>query len=80
MKYAEYVLGLSTLVHYYNGEPIGRKNFDLTTMPDEDWAKVLEHGYDYLDEVAAKSARNAQILQIMRDFRAEMQDANWWRP
>jgi TRAP-type mannitol/chloroaromatic compound transport system substrate-binding protein len=80
MKYAEYILGFSTVVHYYNGEPVSRKNFDLTTMPDEDWARVLEHGYDYLDEVAAKSERNARILKIMRDFRTEMQEADWWRP
>lgn len=63
--------------HYYRqhwywwGEAHYRVNggkLELTTIPVEEWATVRQEAYNFWDEVAAKSARNAQVVQVLKDY------------
>ena len=48
---------------------------ELTSIPDEEWAKVEQEAYKFWDEIAAESERSAKIVQILKDYNAAMQKA-----
>ena len=65
--------------YYNNGEPTYRPYFKLTTMPAEDWNRFREIQMAHWDELAETSPRVAQVVQILKDYNAEMEAAKWKR-
>ena len=73
------IFTMKALTYYYDGEPQYRQYFTVTTMPDEDFAKLREDAMERWDDVAASSPRCAQVIEILRDYSAEVEAAEWWR-
>lgn len=67
------------LAYYYKGEPESREYFTLTTLSDEDWAKLREHAMKRWDELALTSPRYAQVVQLIRDYNAHVEAVGWYR-
>jgi TRAP-type C4-dicarboxylate transport system substrate-binding protein len=68
------------LHYYYDGEPTYRPYHNLTRMPADDWEQLTEWCMELWDnEVAAKSPRAAAVINLLRDYREEMENAKWWR-
>jgi len=51
---------------------------EVCKLPEEDIEVLRGHGMDYLDIVAARNARCAQAVKIIKDFRAEVEAADWY--
>ncbi len=45
---------------------------ELTSIPEEEWQTVETEALKFWDEIAAKSPRNAKVVQILKDYRATM--------
>ena len=62
---------------YYTGEAVYRTQplFTLTTMPPDDWQKILDLKEGEYDRIAATSPRCAQAIDIIRDYQALMEEA-----
>jgi len=60
-------------VWYYWGEAYlsAHGDFTITTMPEEDWAKVMVLKEPLYDKVAAISPRCAQVVKIIREHQAD---------
>ena len=60
-------------VWYYWGEAYqsAHGDFIITTMPDEDWARVMAGKEPLYDRVAALSPRCARVVQIIREHQAD---------
>jgi TRAP-type mannitol/chloroaromatic compound transport system substrate-binding protein len=59
------------LIWYWWGEAHYRVNgekLELTTIPDDEWKVIEEAAYEYWEEVAQKSERNARVVEIMKEF------------
>lgn len=72
-------LQLRSLTYYYDGECRYRNFFNLTTMPDEDWAKLVALSDDWWDEMREISPRNAKVVKIIEDYNKEVDAAGWFR-
>lgn len=48
---------------------------ELTSLPEEEWQTVEDEALKFWDEIAAKSERNAKVVQILKDYRATMTKA-----
>ena len=44
----------------------------LTSIPDDEWAKVEAEAVRFWDEVAADRPRNARVVRLLRDYNAAM--------
>ncbi len=51
---------------------------EVCYLPEEDIAVLRQHGMDYLDIVAARSPSCARAVDIIKEFRAEVDEANWY--
>lgn len=51
---------------------------EVCYLPEEDVAVLRAHGMDYLDIVAARNARCARAVDIIKAFRAEVDEAKWY--
>lgn len=63
---------------YWGGEAAlraGASKLELTTIPDEEWKTVEAKAFEFWDEVAKQSPRNAQVVQILKDYQAVMEKA-----
>ena len=63
---------------YWSGEARLRTagaKLALTSIPDEQWAKVEAEARDFWDEIAGESPRNARVVRILRDYNAAMDKA-----
>ena len=63
---------------YWGGEAklrVDGTKLELTTIPDEEWAKVEAEAHGFWDEIAAESPRNARVVRILRDYDAVMNKA-----
>ena len=63
---------------YWGGEADLRVNgtkMKLTSIPDEDWAKVEAAARDFWDEIAAESDTKAKIVQVFKDYNDIMEKA-----
>ncbi len=67
--------------HYYRqhwywwGEAQYRVNggkMELTSIPDAEWAQVEDAAHRFWDETAKKSPRCARVVQILKDYNAQM--------
>ena len=47
----------------------------LTTIADEEWARVEAEARKFWDEIAKESPRNARVVGILRDYNATMEKA-----
>ena len=70
--------------HYYRqhwywwGEAFYRTTggkLQLTTIPDAEWKTVEDEAHKFWDEIAAKSPRNAKVVQILKDYAVTMDKA-----
>ncbi len=70
--------------HYYRqhwywwGEAFYRTTggkLQLTTIPDAEWKTVENEAHKFWDEIAAKSPRNAKVVQILREYSETMDKA-----
>jgi len=70
--------------HYYRqhwywwGEAFYRTTggkLQLTTIPDAEWKTVENEAHKFWDEIAAKSPRNAKVVQILKDYAVTMDKA-----
>lgn len=70
--------------HYYRlhwywwGEAQYRAHGDkleLTTIPAEEWKAVEDEALKFWDEIAAKSPRNAKVVEILKQYAADMEKA-----
>jgi TRAP-type mannitol/chloroaromatic compound transport system substrate-binding protein len=48
---------------------------ELTTIPEEEWKKVEDMAMEFWDEIAAKSERNAKVVQILKNYQETMRKA-----
>jgi TRAP-type mannitol/chloroaromatic compound transport system substrate-binding protein len=63
---------------YWAGEADLRVNgpkMQLTTIPAAEWATVENEAHKFWDEIAATSPRCAKVVQIFRDYNAQMAKA-----
>ena len=63
---------------YWGGEASLRVNgtkMQLTTIPDEEWAQVENAAVAFWDEIAAESETKAKVVEIFRQYNADMQKA-----
>ncbi|MEM8797982.1 MAG: TRAP transporter substrate-binding protein [Pseudomonadota bacterium] len=63
---------------YWGGEANLRVNgtkMKLTSIPDDEWAKVEEAAVKFWDEIAAESETKAKIVEIFRKYNSDMQKA-----
>ena len=63
---------------YWWGEAHYRTSGDkleLTSIPDEEWHEVELAAQAFWDEIAAQGARQAQVVQIFKDYAAIMEKA-----
>jgi hypothetical protein len=44
----------------------------LTTIPDEEWAQVEEAAVAFWDEIAAESETKAKVVEIFKQYNADM--------
>lgn len=51
---------------------------EVCYLPEEDIAVLRGYGMEYLDIVAARSPRCARAVDIIKEFRAEVDEANWY--
>jgi TRAP-type mannitol/chloroaromatic compound transport system substrate-binding protein len=70
--------------HYYRlhwywwGEAYYRTQggkLELTSIPADQWKTVEDAAHVFWEEIAAKSARSAKVVQILRDYAATMEKA-----
>ncbi len=48
---------------------------ELTSIPKDEWKVVEDAAIKYWDEIAAKSPRNAKVVQILKDYTKTMEAA-----
>ena len=63
---------------YWGGEAQLRVNgpdMKLTTIPDEEWAQVESDARDFWDEIAKESPTKAKIVEIFKQYNADMEKA-----
>ena len=70
--------------HYYRlhwywwGEAFYRTTggkLELTSIPEEEWATVENAAYEFWDEIAQESPRNARVVEILKNYVATMEAA-----
>jgi hypothetical protein len=60
---------------YWGGEAALRVNgtkMKLTTIPDEEWATVETAAVKFWDEIAAESKTKARVVEIFKQYNADM--------
>ena len=75
-------LQIRNLAYYYENEPKRRTTeywTELTTMPDEDWQRLVDDQWAYYDELATQSPRLAEAIGIFKEYNALVEEAKWWR-
>ena len=63
---------------YWGGEAklrTGGTKLTLTSIPDNEWARVEEEALKFWDEVSAKSPRSAKVVNILKDYAGVMAKA-----
>ncbi|MGQ9367437.1 TRAP transporter substrate-binding protein [Azospirillum sp. ST 5-10] len=63
---------------YWGGEARLRVNgtkMKLTTIPDAEWKTVEEEAYKFWDEIAAQSPRSKRVIDILKQYAADMKKA-----
>lgn len=70
---------LKAILYYYDDEPKNRRKFKMTTMPDQDWAKIQKSMGEHLKEVAKTSERAAKLVKIYQDYNKEVIELGWYR-
>ena len=70
---------LRAVLYYYDDEPRNRKHFKMTTLSDADWAKIQASQDRRYEEIAKISERTAKLVQIYRDYNAEVEGFGWYR-
>ncbi len=63
---------------YWGGEASLRVNgtkMKLTSIPDDEWAQVEAAAVKFWDEIAAESETKAKVVEIFRQYNADMQKA-----
>lgn len=62
---------------YWAGEANFRINgqLELTTIPAEEWQTVETAAQQFWDEIAAQSDRSARVVEIIKNYNAEMEAA-----
>ena len=68
-----------TAVIYYSEEGRNKENFICTTFSKEDELKLMAHADEYWEEYAQGSPRRAQAVQILREYRDEVEAQSWFR-
>lgn len=63
-------LALAQVLYYAHGEEESRQYMKVTTLPDEDWAKVVEQAFNAWDVWGQKSPRCAEIFRILEEHKA----------
>jgi TRAP-type mannitol/chloroaromatic compound transport system substrate-binding protein len=48
---------------------------ELTTIPEEEWKGVEDMAMEFWDEIAAKSERNAKVVEILKKYQDTMRKA-----
>ncbi len=48
---------------------------ELTTIPEAEWSKVEDEAMKFWDEIAAKSPRNAKVVEILKKYQETMRKA-----
>lgn len=75
-------LQIRNLAYYYEHEPKRRTTeywTELTTLPDEDWQRLVDDQWAYYDEIATQSPRLGEAIRIFKEYNALVEEAKWWR-
>ncbi|GIX13291.1 MAG: C4-dicarboxylate ABC transporter [Paracoccaceae bacterium] len=67
-------------IWYWGGEAklrVEGEKMELTSIPPEEWARVVADAAEFWDEVAASSPRAAKVVQIFKDYAATMEKAGY---
>ena len=48
---------------------------ELTSIPDQEWAQVEAAAVKFWDEIAAESEVRAKVVEVLRQYNADMQKA-----
>ncbi len=67
-------------VWYWGGEAklrVEGEKMELTSIPPAEWAQVVTDSAGFWDEIAAKSARSAKVVQAFKDYASVMEKAGY---
>jgi len=67
-------------VWYWGGEAklrVEGEKMELTSLPDAEWAQVLEDSKGFWDEVAASSPRSARVVEAFKKYADTMEKAGY---
>jgi TRAP-type mannitol/chloroaromatic compound transport system substrate-binding protein len=67
-------------VWYWGGEAklrVEGEKMELTSLPAEEWAKVVTDSSAFWDEIASASPRSAKVVQAFKDYAATMEKAGY---
>ena len=67
-------------IWYWGGEAklrVEGEKMELTSIPGEEWAQVVADASGFMDEIAASSPRAAKVVQIFKDYAANMDKAGY---
>lgn len=67
-------------VWYWGGEAklrVEGEKMELTSLPDAEWAQVLEDSKGFWDEVAATSPRSAKVVEAFKKYADTMEKAGY---
>lgn len=70
---------IQSMTYYYQGEAEHHDAFILTTMPDEDFAKLRNAAMAYWDELAQQNPTAAEVIGILRGYNELVEAAKWYR-
>ena len=67
-------------IWYWGGEAklrVEGEKMELTSIPTEEWAQVVTDAEGFWDEIAASSPRAGKVVQIFKDYAANMEKAGY---
>ena len=63
----------------YGGESSLRDNWTVTRLSAEDEYKLMQHAWEYWDELAAMNPQAAQVVEIYKQYNSETERNLWHR-
>lgn len=67
-------------IWYWGGEAklrVEGEKMELTSLPPEEWTQVVKDAESFWDEVAGSSERAGRVVQIFKDYAANMEAAGY---
>jgi len=65
---------------YWGGEAklrVEGEKMEMTSLPAEEWAQVIEDSKGFWDEIAAESPRAGKVVEILKTYASNMEKAGY---